>query len=133
MASNAPNQPTVQFEVYKGDALIHSASLTDQSITVGSGDSALLVVADAGLKELHAVLNVEDNGTITVMGLEPGLTVNVEAASATLNSGDTFNIGDLRFKVSMVAARLRLQRLNSRTTTRTSSHARRFSRTSWSS
>jgi hypothetical protein len=105
MANNAPTQPTVNFEVFKGETLVHSASLNEQSITVGSGDSALVVVADGGLQELHAVLNVEDDGTITVMGLEPGLSVKgAETQSAAISSGGSFEIGDLRFVVSVVSA-----------------------------
>ena len=108
MANNAPNQPTIQFEVFKGDAVVHSASLSEQSITVGSGDSALVVVSDASLQEIHAVLNLEENGTITVMDLVGGdnsVKVNGEAAqSASLNSGDSFEIGDLRFVVSIESA-----------------------------
>lgn len=100
MATDSP--PLLTFEVFRGTALIKRAELTEPSITIGSGPSALLPVDDPQLAELHAVLNVEDDGTISVLdlGSDTGIVYNGERISqAHLKSGDTFSVGTLSFRL----------------------------------
>lgn len=106
MASNDANR-VLTFEVYEGSALIKRADFTEASITIGSGDSALLQVENEGLAELHAVVNVESDGSVSLLdlGSEAGITLNGQKISnATLKSGDAFEVGSLRFVIATEAA-----------------------------
>ena len=106
MASNDANR-VLTFEVYQGTALIKRADFTEASITIGSGDSALLQVEHGELAELHAVVNVESDGSVSLLdlGSDAGLTLNGEKISnASLQSGDTFEVADLKFVISTEAA-----------------------------
>ncbi len=101
------NVPTLTFEVFRGSALIKRVDLAEQSITIGRGESALLPVDDPQLAEIHAVINVEDDGSVTLLDLnsEVGLVFNGErVANATLASGDVFSVGNLRFRLTVHAS-----------------------------
>jgi pSer/pThr/pTyr-binding forkhead associated (FHA) protein len=103
MASN-DSSPAIILEVYREGTLIKRAELEEQSITIGSGASAMLRVEDGELSELHAVINVEDDGTLTLLdlGSDLGLVIDGEKVlDAKLDSGDDFAIGDLRFLVTL--------------------------------
>jgi len=95
--------PTLTFEVYRGSALIKREDLAEQSITIGSGAAALLPVEDPQLAELHCIVNVEDDGSLSLIDLggEAGVVYNGERiANAVLRSGDVFSVGNLRFRVT---------------------------------
>ncbi len=93
-------------EVFRGSTPVLRNEFAEPSVTIGSGSSAMLRVEDASLSELHAVVNVEDDGTILVLDLggESGIVVNGERVpNAPLASGGTFSIGGLTFRVSVGA------------------------------
>jgi hypothetical protein len=99
----ATQTPTLTFEVYRGSALIKRQDLTEQSITIGSGAAALLPVDDAQLAELHCIVNVEDDGSLSLIDLggEAGVVHNgARVANAVIRSGDVFSVGNLRFRVT---------------------------------
>ncbi len=103
MASNE-SSPEITLEVFRGDTLIKRAALAEPSITIGSGASAMLRVEDPALAELHAVINVEDDGSLTLLdlGSETGIQVDGERVlDAKLSSGLGFTVGDLRILVSI--------------------------------
>ena len=93
------NSMTLTFEVYKGDTLLKTAEFREESITIGSGATALLTVDDASLADLHAVVNIEDDGSVVVLDLghETGVVVDGNKVSnATIASGQAFHLGELR-------------------------------------
>ncbi|MEZ4235755.1 MAG: AgmX/PglI C-terminal domain-containing protein [Myxococcota bacterium] len=99
MVSRAP----LVLEVWRGQQMVQRAEYNEPSITLGSGQSAMLRVDSPALSELHAVVNVEDDGSILVLDLggEGGVVVGSEkVANAALRPGDTFQIGDLTFRVA---------------------------------
>src|SRR5690606_37738578 len=66
------------------------------------GAAALLQVDDPGLAELHAVINVEENGAIALLdlGSDSGVVFQGQrVASAELRSGDRFDVGALSIRV----------------------------------
>ena len=101
MAENE-NDAVLTFEVYRGSSLIKRADFNESSITVGSGTSALLQIDDDQVAELHAVINIEEDGSVSLLdlGSDNGVTVGGEkVANATLKSGDSFEIGGLTITV----------------------------------
>ena len=102
----AENNLVLTFEVYRGDALIKSAEFTDESITIGSGPAALLTIDDKSLADLHAVVNVEEDGAVQLLdlGSEGGTKVNGETRSPT----PTLSTGrqDLQSVTSPFASRI---------------------------
>jgi len=92
------NPMTLIFEVYKGDTLIKTADFREESITIGSAATALLTVDDASVADLHAVVNIEDDGAVVLLDLghEPGVTVNgARVSNAPTPSGPSFNLGSI--------------------------------------
>lgn len=100
--ANNEQSPVLTLEVYRGGALVQRADFTESSITVGRGAAALLQVDDPGLAELHAVINVEENGAIAVLdlGSDSGIAVQGQrVANAELRSGDRFDVGGVSIRV----------------------------------
>jgi hypothetical protein len=90
-------------EVWRGRTLLSRSEYSEPSVTLGSGASAMLRVEDAAVAELHAVVNVEEDGTILVLdlGSDSGVTVNgAKVASSPIPAGGSFSIGGLTFKVT---------------------------------
>jgi pSer/pThr/pTyr-binding forkhead associated (FHA) protein len=102
MASHSKN--LLLLEVWRGSQLITRAEFSEPSITIGSGQSAMMRVDAAAVSELHAVVNVEDDGSLLVLDLggEGGILYHGERVpNATLRSGDSFSIGELTVRVSL--------------------------------
>jgi pSer/pThr/pTyr-binding forkhead associated (FHA) protein len=103
MSSQSSNL-IVSFEVYQGENLIKTAEFRESGITIGSGASAVLTLADPALAELHAVINLQEDGTVQLLdlGSDAGTLLNGESVSnGTLTSGATISIGSLRFTVNI--------------------------------
>ena len=101
MASNL----VLSFTVEKGGSTVRTAEFTEESVTIGKGANALLSIDDPALADLHAVVNVEDDGTVQLLdlGSQMGTKVNGEAISnKVLRSGDVLEFGDVR--VSLMIA-----------------------------
>ena len=97
------------FEVYRGADLVARERFAEQSVTIGSGGSALLTVDDLSVSDLHCVVNLEQNGTVMLMdlGSQQGTIYNGQKVqSATLRSGDEFFVGILRFRLITTASEL---------------------------
>lgn len=91
------------FEIYRGDALISTVTRPEESITIGSGDDALLTVPGDGVGPLHAVINRSDDGKVHLLdlGMAGGTQVNGNpvTSNTALNDGDTLQLGSLRVVV----------------------------------
>ena len=93
------------FEVYRGSELIKRADFSEESVTIGSGPNAVLQVDDPSVAALHAVLNVEADGSVQLLdlGSEGGTQVNGKPISnATVRSGDAAQFGDITVKFSFI-------------------------------
>lgn len=91
----------LSFEIYDGDELLRREESSAESVTIGRGNSAMLQVDHPSIAELHAVVNVSDDGKVQVLDLGAGgITVNGESVSnATLKSGDRMQLGQLHVVV----------------------------------
>ena len=92
------------FEVYEGEAFVTRRELSAESVTIGRGAAAMLQVDHADLADLHAVINVNDDGSVVLLdlGSTSGTSVNGETVSnATLRTGDDITIGGIRIKIQI--------------------------------
>ena len=90
------------FEIFHGDNFVRREELRAESVTIGKGPAAMLRIEDPALQDLHAVLNVNDDGSVQLLDLvgDSSTTVNGEPVSnVSLNSGDQIAIGELRVMV----------------------------------
>jgi pSer/pThr/pTyr-binding forkhead associated (FHA) protein len=98
----AATNRVLTLEVYRGQTLLHTAEFSQESITIGSGKAALLSIADKSVADLHAVINVDETGSLYVLDLgSPGGThVNGEPVSnQEIHNGDYVEMGDVRVVV----------------------------------
>ncbi|MEC8423029.1 MAG: FHA domain-containing protein, partial [Myxococcota bacterium] len=96
------NKLVLTFEIYEGDDLLQREEMSAESITIGSGAAAMLRIENDALSELHAVINIGDDGSVQVLDLggEGGTLVNGEAVNNTaLRTGDNIEIGGIRIQV----------------------------------
>ncbi len=93
------------FEVYVGDELLKREDFSAEAITIGRGSAALLKIDNDALSDLHAVVNISEDGTVRVadlVGTGSGVTVNGEKVmNAVLRTGDTVAIGEVRINVNI--------------------------------
>jgi hypothetical protein len=95
---------TVTLAIYRGGKLRRTVTRSEESITIGAGADALVVVDGDDVGELHATLNRNDDGSISVLdlGTESGTLVNGEriSSNATLQPGDRVGVGEIEIVVS---------------------------------
>ena len=107
MANEANGNLQLTFEISNGDNLIRREEISAESVTIGRGPAAMLRIDDEALADLHAVVNVQEDGTVQILDLghANGTQVNGEAVSgnASLASGDTISIGPITVAVSIEA------------------------------
>ena len=92
------------FDVFVNDEFREQKEFTQESIIIGSGDSANLRVLDADLHNLHAVCNVnESKVTINHVG-GTGISVNGELIkrSIALSTGDEIGLGQVKLKLKII-------------------------------
>ncbi|MDP6932029.1 MAG: FHA domain-containing protein, partial [Myxococcota bacterium] len=105
MSNGSSGKLVLTFEIFRGDECVDRKELSSESITIGRGPMATLRVDDEGVEELHAVVNINDDGTVQVLDLggPTGTKVNGETISnANLGSGDAIEIGSVRLVVTIV-------------------------------
>jgi pSer/pThr/pTyr-binding forkhead associated (FHA) protein len=96
------SQITLHFRVYRGGELLHEADLSEPSISIGRADHALLKIDDPSVGELHAVINVEDDGTVQLLDLGTAAGTSYggrRISNADLSPGDRFVLGDIEIEV----------------------------------
>ena len=104
MADASPT-PALRLTVRRGDEILHDAEFTEPSITIGRGEQALLIVDDDSVGELHAIVNVEDDGAVRLLdvGVESGILLQGERVyNAELQSGDLFQVGDISVEITLL-------------------------------
>jgi pSer/pThr/pTyr-binding forkhead associated (FHA) protein/outer membrane biosynthesis protein TonB len=107
MANEANGNLRLTFDISNGDNPLRREEITAESVTIGRGPAAMLRIEDDALADLHAVVNVQEDGAVQILDLghSTGTQVNGEAVSsnATLNSGDTISIGPITVAVTIEA------------------------------
>jgi hypothetical protein len=84
----------VRLDVYSGDECLFSRGFDAESITIGSGPAAMMRVVGSGMSELHAVINVGEDGIARLIDLGAGCQVNgAPAHSVALRGGDIITLG----------------------------------------
>ena len=92
------------FDVYVNDTFKEQKEFKQESVIIGSGNSANLCVTDAGLHNLHAVCNInESKVTINHVG-GTGISVNGDLikSSVALNTGDEIGLGQVKLKLKII-------------------------------
>ncbi len=105
MANANSGNLVLSFEIYKGEEHLRSEEISQESVTIGKGPAAMLRVEDDSLAELHAVINVNDDGTVQLLDLggPGGTTVNNEGVqNSNLRNGDEIQLGATRIVVSII-------------------------------
>jgi len=94
------------FEVYEGGEFLRREELSAESVTIGRGVAAMLRIENEALADLHAVINVADDGEVRlldVVGQEGGTLVNgAPVNNAPLRTGDEIRFGKISVKVQVV-------------------------------
>ncbi|MBN2799037.1 MAG: AgmX/PglI C-terminal domain-containing protein [Deltaproteobacteria bacterium] len=93
------------FDVFHGEKHLQTVEYTAESVTIGSGSLALLSLPGSGLADLHAAINVLDDGTVQLLdfGSEVGTILNGErvTTNAKLSSGDRIEFGKIALKLTL--------------------------------
>jgi pSer/pThr/pTyr-binding forkhead associated (FHA) protein len=105
MANEANGNIRLTFEISNGDQLLRREEISAESVTIGRGPAAMLRIEEDALAELHAVVNVKDDGTVQLLdlGSSEGSKVNGEAVTgnADLSSGDTISVGPITIALTI--------------------------------
>ena len=105
MAKAETGTLVLSFEIYRGDEHLRSEEISQESVTIGKGPAAMLRIEDDGLAELHAVININDDGTIQMLDLggPGGTSVNNESIQNTnLKTGDEITMGNIRIVLNVI-------------------------------
>lgn len=95
------------FEIFNGGEFLRREEMSAESVTIGKGPQAGLRIDNDALRELHAVLNVQDDGAVQLLDLagDGSITVNgAPSASAMIGNGDTLGFGPVRVVVRLTDA-----------------------------
>lgn len=98
----ASNSLVLTFEIFNSGEFLRKEELNAESVTIGKGPAAMLRIESEGLADLHAVLNVNDDGSVQLLDLvgDSATTVNGHAVSnVVINNGDTIGFGSVRVVV----------------------------------
>jgi hypothetical protein len=98
----AGNSLVLTFEIFNGGEFVRREELSAESVTIGKGPAAMLRIEDAALQDLHAVLNVNEDGTVQLLDLVGDQSTTVNGASVNnvlLQNGDTLGFGPVRVVV----------------------------------
>lgn len=97
------SQSPMRFKIFRGENLLEERELTLSSIKIGSAEGADLRLDDPNVGPLHAVINVEDDGTIRLvdLGTETGTVHQGQRiANVELSNGDAFEFGTIRIELA---------------------------------
>ncbi|MES2640446.1 MAG: AgmX/PglI C-terminal domain-containing protein [Myxococcota bacterium] len=102
MAGSSPGSLVLTFEIFNGGEFLRREELSAESVTIGKGPAAMLRIEDPSLQDLHAVLNVNEDGTVQLLDLVGDQSTQVNGASVSnvvLSNGDTLGFGAVRVVV----------------------------------
>jgi hypothetical protein len=104
MASKAAGERVLAFDVFQGENFLRREEINAESVTIGKGPAAMLRLDDPGVADLHAVININDDGSVQLLdlGSQSGTAVNNERVSnVSLSNGDMIGIGGIRIVVGI--------------------------------
>jgi len=108
MANEANGNIRLSFDISNGDVPLRSEEISAESVTIGRGPAAMLRIDDEALADLHAVVNVKDDGQVQLLdlGSDTGSKVNGTAVdgSVDLANGDTITIGPITIALAILPA-----------------------------
>lgn len=102
MAGSSPGSLVLTFDIFNGGEFIRREELSAESVTIGKGPAAMLRIDDAALQDLHAVLNVNEDGSVQLLDLVGDQSTQVNGAAVSnvvLSNGDTLGFGGIRVVV----------------------------------
>jgi TonB family protein len=94
------------FQIFKGNTLVRTETLTQDIIKVGKLASSHLRIDDESVSRMHAVIEITGPGEIHIidLGSSRGTIVNGQKVNkCKIQSGDEVTIGDTRIKVTVGA------------------------------
>ena len=97
----------ITIQVFKGQTLVKTEKLNQESIKIGKLSSSHLQLEDDSVSRMHAVIEVSPTKEVTVvdLGSTKGTFVNgAKVAKQKISSGDEVKIGDVRLVVTFDAA-----------------------------
>jgi len=107
MANEANGNIRLTFEISNGDNLLRREEISAESVTIGRGPAAMLRIDDEALADLHAVVNVKEDGTVQLLdlGSPTGSQVNGDAVTgnADLTTGDVISVGPITIALTIEA------------------------------
>ena len=95
------------FRIFKGEQLVREETLTQPVIKVGKLSSSHLRLDDDTVSRMHAVIEVQGEGDISIidLGSTKGTIVNGQKVNkAKLQDGDMIQLGDTRIEFAVGAA-----------------------------
>jgi len=101
--ARASQLPALHLDVFHGGEFVRRETVSAPSITIGKGADATLRIDHDQLAELHAVLNVGADGSVTLQDLSGmgGMTLDgVAANGGRVANGSTVGFGPIRILVA---------------------------------
>src|SRR6185436_5079764 len=92
------------FEIYKGDQLLKTETLTQDIIKIGKLSSSHLRIDDEDISRMHAVIEITSPTEIHIidLGSSKGTVVNGQKVTKTkLSSGDSVMLGGVKLVVTI--------------------------------
>jgi pSer/pThr/pTyr-binding forkhead associated (FHA) protein len=108
MANEANGTLRLTFAISSEGEALRTEEISAESVTIGRGPAAMLRIEHDDLAELHAVVNVTEDGGLQLLdlGSTAGSMVNGEKVSGNspLQSGDAISIGGITIELSFETA-----------------------------
>ena len=98
----ASSSPLLTLEVFNGGEFVRREEITAPSVTIGKGAEASLRIDHESLADLHAVLNVGADGSVTLQDLSGLGGMTLDGAPTTggrVGNGSTLGLGPVRVVV----------------------------------
>ena len=96
--------PTLSFSISVDGTEAGAQEFEQEMVTIGRGGAAVLQISDDGLADLHAAVQVGDDGSVTLLdlGSESGTLLNGESVNnSALADGDSIVLGKTTIKLGI--------------------------------
>jgi len=96
--------PTLSFSISVDGTAAGTQEFEQEMVTIGKGGAAVLQINDDGLADLHAAVQVADDGSVTLLdlGSESGTLLNgATVNNSAVSDGDEVRLGKTTIKLSV--------------------------------